>query len=113
MAIIIPTSSFALTDSAKMILLMKLMQDRQKREQAVQVTEREKVLSKDTVIKGSIVFTQGDENGGVPVAIFETKEFGRLGYLPKDTEDSQRFSEAKDVSIRVKDCVIQTVETRK
>ena len=88
------------------------MQARQQKEISHSISEKDKPTNINNVITGSVVFSQSSENGAIPVSIFETKECGRLGYLPKEIEGSD-FSDAKEVSIRVKDCIIQSVEALK
>lgn len=100
--------SYALSDTARMVILMKAMQNNQMRTQADDANMKEKesasINTKDR-ISGKVVHAQAEE-GGQSVAIFETKECGKLGYIPTDFKKAKDLETVKEVNLKVKNCEI-------
>lgn len=106
--IIFSSSVMAFSDTAKMIILMKAMENNQRKMQDQPPKEKEEISSSDRRISGKVLYTQA-ETDGQSIAIFETKECGKLGYVPTDYAKAKVLENAKDVNLKVKNCVIQDV----
>lgn len=109
--IILPIQSFAFSDLAKQIVLIKMMQNNQQKQLQQENQKVYEFQVKDRQIDGFVQFAQADE-GGQSVAIFDTKECGKLGYVPSQYSLAKELENNKKVRLKVENCEIKEVQLK-